>query len=255
MAKSKNLFRVNGTIGDYTFYTYRGKQYIRRKSSLNAERVKKDDAFEPSRKAGAIFGRASRASKSFRNSISPFDKALGDGTYHNRLSKAIAGLLRAHPDKHPEGTINWAELAPHIAKVEFNTKAHFHQVVNVQHEFCISPDRQMLYSDFSVPNDFIFSRAQSSTHFRFHLVLAPIAENAKPRKYKPGTDLSLEATWSSPWFPSDAPMRMAEPLDVPQFMLQNESIVFLLVVEPGAQFGKQIEPTHNSLAIKLLNIF
>lgn len=255
MAKSKNLFRVNGTIGEFTFYTYRGKQYVRRKSSLNAERVQKDAAFESSRKAGAIFGRASRASKFFRNSISPFDKALGDGTFHNRLSKAIAGQLRAHPDYHPEGTTNWINLAPHIAKVEFSNKTHFHQSVNVAHEFYISPDRQMLYSDFSVPGDFIFFQAQSSTHFRFHLVLAPIAENAKSRKYKPGTDLSLEATWSSPWFPSHAPMRVAEPMQVPQFMLQNEAIVFLLVVEPGAQFGKQIEPTHYGLAIKLLTIF
>jgi hypothetical protein len=50
---------VTGTIGDLTFYKLFEKYYVRTKSSLDRERIKRDKAFERFRRCASVFGRAS----------------------------------------------------------------------------------------------------------------------------------------------------------------------------------------------------
>ena len=60
IAKQVGMLPVSGSIGNRTYYRINGKQFVRKKSSLNKERVELDPAFANSRKASALFGEAAR---------------------------------------------------------------------------------------------------------------------------------------------------------------------------------------------------
>ncbi len=61
MGKQKNI-RITGTVGNLTFYESGGKYYVRLKSSLSGDRVRKDPAFKRTMANAAIFGQAARIS-------------------------------------------------------------------------------------------------------------------------------------------------------------------------------------------------
>ena len=64
MAKMKLGF-YSGTAGNITFYHYQGKQCIKSKSSLDANRIKKDPAFAGFRKSSGRLAEASPIASAF----------------------------------------------------------------------------------------------------------------------------------------------------------------------------------------------
>lgn len=254
MAKTKNIFNFQGTLGDYTFYMYRGKQVVRRKSSLTAERFKKDKEFEAARKEGKIFGKASSASKFFRCSISPFDEISCDKTLHNRLTSIIRTEFHKNPETHPAGKPDWIALSKSLSQIEFDSGMKFDRKVSLTELYAICPDRTFLYIDFYKSPGSIFHRSPRNTHFRLHVVLAPITDATSRRNLQQVTDLSHEATWTSAWLPAAADLRLTQQIDIPQFMRNRGPVAILIVVEPGTQPGTQVEPAFSGRAIKLLTI-
>jgi hypothetical protein len=67
MAKQSGPIPVVGTIGSLTYYKMMGEFYVRRKTSLDRKRIKRDPAFARFRAHGLVFGQASRiASELYR---------------------------------------------------------------------------------------------------------------------------------------------------------------------------------------------
>ena len=60
MARQIGIIRATGTIDGLTFYRLAGKYYLRRKSSLTKERIKKDKAYELFRWHSSLHGAAAK---------------------------------------------------------------------------------------------------------------------------------------------------------------------------------------------------
>jgi len=60
MARQKGILYLRGTINDLTFYQMNGTYLVRKKTSLNKERVSTDPAFLNSRKSNVVFATAAK---------------------------------------------------------------------------------------------------------------------------------------------------------------------------------------------------
>jgi hypothetical protein len=61
--KTKSIIKLEGTIGDITFFKSKDGYIAREKSSISKERIQNDPAFQRTRENGAEFGRAGKAGK------------------------------------------------------------------------------------------------------------------------------------------------------------------------------------------------
>src|SRR6187399_1121852 len=102
MARQSGPIPIEGTLGDLIFYKTIHGHLVRRKGSLDKERVMSDPAFERSRAAGSEFGRAGAASGLIRRAIRKHCPYAGDGQTHARLSKLLGTIIRADAE-HPVG--------------------------------------------------------------------------------------------------------------------------------------------------------
>src|SRR5437764_9894714 len=63
MARHIGIIRATGTIDGLTFYRLMGKFYVRRRSSLTKERIKKDRAYELFRWHSSLHGAAAKIAR------------------------------------------------------------------------------------------------------------------------------------------------------------------------------------------------
>lgn len=95
MAKQKGIIKLEGTIGDITFHKSRDGYIAKEKSSVSAERIANDPAFERTRENGAEFGRAGKAGKILRNSLRSVLQKAKDGRMVSRLTKEMVKVIQA----------------------------------------------------------------------------------------------------------------------------------------------------------------
>jgi len=95
MARQKGIIKLKGTIGDITFYKTRDGYVAREKTSIDANRIANDPAFQRTRENGAEFGRAGKASKLLRNALRPYFKNYADSRMTSRLTQAMMKVLQA----------------------------------------------------------------------------------------------------------------------------------------------------------------
>ena len=63
MARQKGIIKLDGTIGDITFYKSKDGYLAREKGGIPADRIANDPAFQRTRENGAEFGRAGKAGR------------------------------------------------------------------------------------------------------------------------------------------------------------------------------------------------
>jgi hypothetical protein len=69
MARQRGIIKLDGTIGDITFYKSKDGFLAREKGGVPADRIANDPAFQRTRENGAEFGRAGKAGKTLRTAI------------------------------------------------------------------------------------------------------------------------------------------------------------------------------------------
>jgi len=94
MAKQKSIIKLDGTIGDITFYRTKDGYMAREKGGVSGERIMNDPAFQRTRENGAEFGRAGKAGKTLRNSIQSLLKTTADSRMVGRLTKEMLRAIR-----------------------------------------------------------------------------------------------------------------------------------------------------------------
>jgi hypothetical protein len=104
MAKLKSIFPFFGSIGEVTGYRGPdGVERVRKKSSLDKDRLHKDEAFAASRTAWPYLGMASQAGWAIRQALHPLLKNNKDyATSHRLVGACQKGLRRNHRDRTPE---------------------------------------------------------------------------------------------------------------------------------------------------------
>ena len=94
MAKQKGIIKLEGTIGDITFYKSMDGHLARAKGGVSAERIKTDPAFVRTRENGSEFKLAAQSGKLLRDSIRPLLMNATDSRVTSRLTKIMSNIAK-----------------------------------------------------------------------------------------------------------------------------------------------------------------
>ncbi len=94
MAKQKGIIKLDGTIGDITFYKSKDGYLAREKGGIPADRIANDPAFQRTRENGAEFGRAGKAGKVLRNAIRALLQNASDSRVVSRLTTKMVKVIQ-----------------------------------------------------------------------------------------------------------------------------------------------------------------
>jgi hypothetical protein len=95
MARQAGIFKVEGTIGDVTFFKSGDGYLVRLKGGVSGDRIANDPAFARTRENGAEFGRAGKAGKLLRTSLRGLLQNASDRLLTSRLVTEMMKVIKA----------------------------------------------------------------------------------------------------------------------------------------------------------------
>ena len=120
MAKQRGIIKLEGTIGDLTFYKSQDGFLAKGKGGIPADRIANDPNFQRTRENGSEFGRAGKAGKTLRTSLRAMLQNASDSRMVSRLTKAMVKVIQ-EDTTNPRGLRNVIDgEAELLAGFEFN---------------------------------------------------------------------------------------------------------------------------------------
>ncbi|MFW0714249.1 hypothetical protein [Pedobacter sp. N23S346] len=175
MARQEGIIKLNGRIGDLTFYKTRDGYLAREKGGISASRIAGDPKFERTRENMAEFGRATKAGKFMRIAFKTLTSQLADSRISNRLMKEMLKVIQADSVNERGLRMVLDAETELLTGFEFNIKAPIGTTINVPYEALI--DRATGVLSITLPaysaRDLINS-PQGSTHFKLSAASAAI---------------------------------------------------------------------------------
>jgi hypothetical protein len=95
MARQRGILKLEGTIGNITFYKSQDGYLAREKGGVDANRIANDPNFQRTRENGNEFGTAGKAGKVLRNSVRALLQKASDSRMVSRLTKKMVEVLQA----------------------------------------------------------------------------------------------------------------------------------------------------------------
>src|SRR5215831_10956836 len=95
MARQHGLIRLDGSIGDMTYYKSKDGYRAKEKFTLRTGRIATDPRFIRTRENMAEFGRAGTAGKLIRRAINPILKDAKDSRAVSRLLKLLSQVIKS----------------------------------------------------------------------------------------------------------------------------------------------------------------
>lgn len=95
MAKLRSIIKIEGTLGDLTFYKGKQGYLVKTKSGVSKARIQSDPAFARTRENGTEFGNAASAGKLLRRAILDLMVDAKDGLVTSRLTQVMAKVKNA----------------------------------------------------------------------------------------------------------------------------------------------------------------
>ena len=95
MAKQRSLYKIQGTLGDFTFVKTENGYEVREKSSLTGDRIATDPSFQRTRENNAEFSNATKASKMLRDAVRTLLQNAKDSKTANRLTSEMFRVIHA----------------------------------------------------------------------------------------------------------------------------------------------------------------
>jgi hypothetical protein len=97
MAKQAGNIKFTGTIDNICFYKMDGEYFVRRKSSLEGKRVKKDPVFKRTMQYAHLLAKASKIASGIYKNISKEDKSIK--MYREIVGKVMRELKKREVGK------------------------------------------------------------------------------------------------------------------------------------------------------------
>ena len=175
MARQEGIIKLNGRIGDLTFYKTRDGYLAREKGGVSASRIASDPKFERTRENMAEFGRATKAGKFMRIVFKTLTSQLADPGMNNRLMSQMLKVIQADSVNERGLRMVLDAETELLTDFEFNIKAPIRTTINVQYEALI--DRATGVLSIVLPafsaRDLINS-PQGATHYKLSAASAAI---------------------------------------------------------------------------------
>jgi hypothetical protein len=95
MARQNGISKLEGTIGDITFYKTKDGHLAREKGGIDAKRIATDSAFQRTRENGAEFGRAGNVGKTLRTAFRTLLINSANSRMVSRLTQSMIKVIQA----------------------------------------------------------------------------------------------------------------------------------------------------------------
>lgn len=95
MAKQRGIIKLEGTIGDITFYKSQDGFLAKGKGGIPKDRIENDPSFARTRENGAEFGNAGKAGKTLRTSFRGLLQNASDNRMVGRLASKMVEVVQA----------------------------------------------------------------------------------------------------------------------------------------------------------------
>lgn len=168
MAKQSGIIKLEGTIGDITFYKSRDGLLARAKGGVDASRIQNDAAFQRTRENGEEFGRAGAAGKLLRMAFRSFLQNAADSKMVSRLTKEMMAVIKADATN-PRGRRNVLDGELELLQgFDFNINGKLSSTLFLAYTATIdraSGELQVNIPAFSPANTIAYP--EGATHLRF----------------------------------------------------------------------------------------
>ncbi|TRX72577.1 hypothetical protein [Carboxylicivirga sp. M1479] len=196
MARQKGVIKLEGRVGDLSFYKSGNEYLAREKGGVDGDRIKKDPAYARTRENGAEFGRAGKAGKELRNALNEVLVRSADKRVSNRLASAILKAIQADTtNRRGERNVLDGDLTL-LKGFEFNNVASLESVLKLS--YTVAFDRaaggsQLAIEAFNPSKE--IPKVEGATHVRFILATAAVDFNNQSYEVdvQEGADVEITA--------------------------------------------------------------
>ncbi|WP_439490416.1 hypothetical protein [Algoriphagus sp.] len=135
MAKQAGYIKLEGTMGDLTFYKNRDGKYIaRRKGGVSRKRIQNDPKYQRTRENLNEFAVAAAAAKFLKNAFREIEIKSNGGKLHNRLYSMAMKVVKSDPvSVRGERRFELGDMGM-LRDFEFSEKATLENVLKIQPE-------------------------------------------------------------------------------------------------------------------------
>ncbi|MFY0715063.1 hypothetical protein J1D01_15435 [Seonamhaeicola sp. NFXS20] len=198
MAKYSSIFKVEGTIGDVTFYKGKDGYYVRNKGGVNKNRILNDPNFARTRENLSEFGNTASSGKHIRRAISSLMADAKDNQITSRLTKVLSKVKNEDLTS-ARGLRNVANgLTTPLGKAwlkgfNFNTNANLESVLLAEYSLDTSSG-EIVITNF-VPNQQL-AVPVGATHVSFNSAFLnlDLETNTKDLQMSPVVNLPINGT-------------------------------------------------------------
>lgn len=175
MARQKGIIKLQGSIGDVSFYKTQDGYLAREKGGVDAERIKNDPAFQRTRENGSEFGRAGKAGRTLRTALRLMLQNGSDRRVSARLTKELVKVVKSDTNNaRGERTVANGDLSI-LEGFDFNINGKLRATLYAQ--YGITMDRAGGNAEITL-DDFAPSKAISyppgTTHMKVHAGIAEV---------------------------------------------------------------------------------
>lgn len=194
MAKQRGIIKLEGTIGDITFFKTEDGYLAREHAPISAEQVATDPAFQRTRENNAEFGRAGKASAILRKALRTVIANSKTGKLPARLTTEFMRVIKADATN-PRGLRNVIDGEAELLRgFNFNANAPLTSTLYAPYSAVI--DRAAGTLNITIPSflpDQAVQAPAGSTHFK--MVAMAAAVNFEQEDY----ESNFQETAMLPW--------------------------------------------------------
>jgi hypothetical protein len=167
MARQKGIIKLEGTIGDVSFYKSVDGFLAREKGGVDKERIKNDPAFQRTRENGSEFGRAGKSGRVLRTAFRLLLQNSADKKVTSRLTKDMLKVVQSDPtNERGSRSANSGNISL-LSGFDFNINGKLSAALFAQYQ--VSMDRAGGELGISIPQ-FVPSNSivgpSGATHFK-----------------------------------------------------------------------------------------
>ncbi len=175
MAKQSGIIKLEGTIGDISFYKSKDGYLARGKGGVDKSRILSDPAFQRTRENGSEFGRAGSAGRTLRTAFRPLLMKTADSRVTSRLTQEMTKVIQADATSgRGERNVLDGELEL-LTGFEFNSSSGLGSTLYVLYTATISREtgNTLVEIPSFIPKNSV-AAPQGATHLKFISAAAEI---------------------------------------------------------------------------------
>ena len=222
MAKQAGYIKLEGTMGDLTFYKNRdGKFIARRKGGVTKKRIQTDPKYQRTRENLIEFAESAASAKFLKNAFREIELKSNGGKLHNRLYSMVMKVVKTDTvNVRGERKFDQGDLSLMVG-FQFSEKAVLNNVVKVKPGILDEAGSFSVTIPELVPSKYLLY-SQGSTFYRFSLIRAGIDFAQQ--------DYTSEIATIEP-LPIQNVMAPAVTLTLPKPAIEGEKYFFALALE------------------------